>query len=141
MALSYLDAINKGYPSVQVHCFGNPFVYDDLVWSGGDALPSQDDLDVWIAEESVLSNRTLTKLAFRKLFTLPERVAVDNASQSTALPAQYKALLATMAIDLSVAVEVHLDDPVTAQGVQLLEQLGLIGPGRAAQILSNTPAE
>jgi len=69
---------------------------------------------------------------------LNERVAVDNAQINPNIPAQYKAILLTMAKDMELSAEVQLGNTDVQQGVQLLEQLGLIGAGRANQILSNT---
>jgi hypothetical protein len=137
MAKSYLDAVREGFPTVMATCNGDPFVYDNLEWTGGDALPSQDDLDVWISGNLT---KTLTKYQFRQLFTLNERVICDNFALSPAIPANYKAILVTMFKDLEVSAEVHLDNPQTQQGVHLLEQLTLIGVGRANQILANQPA-
>jgi hypothetical protein len=122
---------------VMATCNGDPYIYDNLEWTGGDAIPSQDDLDVWISSNFT---KTLTKYQFRQLFTLTERVTCDNFALNSAIPANYKAILVTMFKDLEVSAEVHLDNPQTQQGVQMLEQLGLIGHGRAAQILANTPA-
>jgi hypothetical protein len=137
MTLSYLDAVRQGFPTVMATCNGDPYIYDNLEWTGGDAIPSQDDLDVWISSNFT---KTLTKYQFRQLFTLTERVTCDNFALNSAIPANYKAILVTMFKDLEVSAEVHLDNPQTQQGVQMLEQLGLIGHGRAAQILANTPA-
>lgn len=79
--------------------------------------------------------RVLTKYAFRKLFTLPERIAVDGGPDNAALPADGRAALRTMALDMAAADEIDLDDPDVIAGVQMLETLGLIASGRAALIL------
>jgi tRNA(Ser,Leu) C12 N-acetylase TAN1 len=42
-----------------------------------------------------------------------------------------------MAKDMELSAEVQLTNPNTIAGVQMLEQLGLIGVGRAAQVLAN----
>lgn len=42
---NYVYVIGAKYPNVKVSCFGNPNNYSDLVWEGGDALPSQAVLD------------------------------------------------------------------------------------------------
>jgi hypothetical protein len=80
----------------------------------------------------------LTKLQFRRLFTLAERVAIDDFAASTTLTAEQKAGVRTLQTDLSIASEVWLDDPLTVAGVQMLEEYGLISAGRATQILKNT---
>ena len=139
MALSYLDAIRQGFPTVMAVANGDPYIYDSLDWTGGDALPSQDDLDTWISENSggdpALS---LTKYQFRQLFTLEEKVIIDNFKDNQAIPDNYKAILVTILKDLELSEAVLLDNPQVKQGVELLEQLGLIAAGRAAQVLSKT---
>lgn len=77
----------------------------------------------------------LTHLQFRQRFTLPERVAFDNASDGS-WTAEQKAMIKTMAEDLRLAQEVDLDYGETIQGVMYLESIGLIGTGRAAEILA-----
>jgi hypothetical protein len=135
-AISYVDAIRAGFPTVMITYSGDPFVYDNIEWTGGDAIPSQDDLDTYIVSHQ---QNTLTKYQFRQLFTLTERVTCDNFGSNPNVPAQYKAILVTMFKDLEVSAEVQLSNPNTAAGVALLEQLGLIGHGRAAQIMAGSP--
>lgn len=79
--------------------------------------------------------RTLTKLAFRRRFTLAERIAVDAAPENVAFDSATRAALRTMAADLAMAEEVDLDDADVIAGVQLLVALGLLTSGRAAEIL------
>ena len=55
------------------------------------------------------------------------------------LSVQNKAVLSTIMKDLEVSGSVELDNPDVAQGIGFLEQVGLIGAGRAAQIISNSP--
>lgn len=73
------------------------------------------------------------------MFTLAERVAVDNAQSNPNIPANYKAILLTVVKDLEVSGSVELYNPDVISGVHMLEQIGLIGPGRAEMILANTP--
>lgn len=138
--MTYLEAISIGFPLVQCHAPGNGSVYEDIIWDGGAALPSKETLDAWIAANPSTTENgiVLTKYQFRKLFTLNERVAIDNAPNNTAIPAQYRAMIVTMTNDLNLSGEVYLTtNPDVAAGLNMLEQLGLIGPGRAAQILAN----
>ena len=69
----------------------------------------------------------LTQLEFLRRFTLNERIKI-RASQDL------------MVIDflylLSQAQEISLSDPDTIQGVNYLEQIGLIDENRAAEILN-----
>jgi hypothetical protein len=77
----------------------------------------------------------MTKWAFRSLFTLAERVACDNAQDNAAIPAEYRAMLRTMNLDFSAAEEIDPSLQEVQDGVRLLETLGLLGAGRADDIL------
>lgn len=77
----------------------------------------------------------MSKWAFRSLFTLQERVVCDNAPDNPAIPAEYRAMLRTMNLDFSAAEEIDPALPNVQAGVRLLESLGLIGAGRADEIL------
>jgi len=74
-------------------------------------------------------NRILTKLEFRQRFTFTEQVLIDNYDGPN--KEQVKTLLA----NFSVADNIDLDLDITEFGVNLMDQLGLIAPGRAAEIL------
>lgn len=139
MAYTYIQAIGVGFPTVQCQAIGDGSVYENITWLGGAPLPSKETLDEWIAANPQTDQGiVLTKYQFRKLFTLSERVAIDNAPTDPNIPAQYRAMLLTITKDLDLSSEVFLTtNPDVAAGVGLLEQLGLIGPGRGAQILAN----
>lgn len=84
-------------------------------------------------------NTTLTKLAFRRLFTQDELVALElakiddpNAAIEQRTMAAHLRVFDTL---LSQADYVDLTDMSTIAGVHALEGWGLIGPGRAAEIL------
>lgn len=142
MALTYIQAIAIGFPAVQCHAPGDGSVYEELVWDAGASIPDQATLDTWIAanpDTTTSDGVVLTKYQFRQLFTLNERIAIDNAPSNAAIPANYRAMLLTIAKDMELSAEVHLSKPNTMAGVGFLEQLGLIEAGRAAQVLSNTP--
>jgi hypothetical protein len=78
--------------------------------------------------------RVISKLAFRRRFTLAERVALDGAPDNVALPDAVRGPLRTMATDLSLAEEIYLDDEGVIAGLALLEQVGLLTTGRALEI-------
>lgn len=83
--------------------------------------------------------RRVSVLAFRRRFTMAERAAiewaaVDRSDQPEAQRQQAAALRAILA-DQAAASFIDLDDEDTMEGVQSLEAMGLIGAGRAAQIL------
>ena len=84
--------------------------------------------------------RRISVLAFRRRFTASERAtlewaAVDRADQSDAHRQQAAALRATLA-DQAAATFIDLDDESTVDGVQMLEALGLLAPGRANEIIT-----
>lgn len=139
MSYTYMQAIGTGFPEVQCHAIGDGSDYDTIVWDAGAPLPSKQTLDEWIAANPVSGEGiVLTKYEFRKLFTFNERVAIDSAGTNTNIPANYRAMIVTLLKDLEVSGSVLLTaNPDVAAGLDLLEQLGLIGTGRAAQILAN----
>lgn len=139
---TYIEAIAVGFPGVFCRATGDGSVYENIVHEGGGPLPAKTTLDEWILANPKTSGIILTKYQFRKLFTINERVAIDSAPSNPNIPAQYRAMLLTMNKDMEISHEVQLsDNPDVAQGVNFLEQLGLIGPGRAAQILANQPPQ
>lgn len=76
----------------------------------------------------------ITKFAFRNLFTFEERVAMEEASTQSSV-------VRTLINDMMTASEIDLEHSGTIQGVNYLEQLGLLVAGRAAEILATTPEE
>ncbi len=81
-----------------------------------------------------------TKLGYRNLFTLAERIAIDNYQTNANLTSDQKATLTSLHYDFQLAEDIDLSDPQLIAGTQLLEQYGLIAQGRAAQVLANQPA-
>jgi hypothetical protein len=73
-------------------------------------------------------NLAITKLKFIKKFTAAEYAAIKSAATANATLDYYWQML-------MLAEEVRLDDPDTISGVQMLEQVGLLATGRAAEIL------
>lgn len=71
----------------------------------------------------------LSVLAFRSRFTDAEKIAIYTAAKTNV---QVQIWLD----DLMAASDVNLDDSRTIAGVQALEAAGLIGAGRAAEILA-----
>ena len=74
-------------------------------------------------------SRVLNKVDFARLFTQAERIAIDDAAKINPVVRDYDRML-------YLAPNVNLDDPDIQTGVPLLELGGLIGVGRAAQILA-----
>lgn len=83
--------------------------------------------------------RRITRLAFRNRFTLAELTGVEIACLDipTASPAQRQqaAALRVMQRQVDTATYIDLDRADTRAGVQQLEAMGVIGTGRALQIL------
>jgi len=71
----------------------------------------------------------LHKVDFLRLFTQAERIAIREAAKVNPLIADYQDML-------DATDKPRLSDPDMQNGVPLLELAGLIGPGRAAQILA-----
>lgn len=117
-------------------------------YSGPDAfIDAPADFDVTRMSEYVYAagllvlapDTRITKLAFRNRFTMAEKVAMemaslDNPGATMALRQQAAALRANLA-DTAVAVFIDLTRTDTRAGVQMLEAAGLIGAGRALEIL------
>lgn len=86
----------------------------------------------------------ITRLEFRSKFTEAEKIAIELASldnpSAPMAQRQMSAALRVYLTDLSVASFVDLTRADTIAGVRRLETFGLIGPGRAAEILA-LPAE
>ena len=78
----------------------------------------------------------LTRLGFRLLFTFAERMAIDNVVQGDMTNLEF-AMLKTMLKDFDSAQDVLLSNTDTIMGVQFLEEIGLIGEGRAEEILGS----
>lgn len=71
----------------------------------------------------------LTVREFREQFTMSEKAAIHTAAMSDGAIAAYLA-------DVASAQFVELDFQQTIDSVQALETAGLIGPGRAVQVLT-----
>lgn len=97
------------------------------------------------AEAALLTVETapataITQYAFRRRFTQDERVTMELAAldnpNATMPERQMAATLRTSIADVAAAKWVDLADLETVNGVENLEIFGIIGTGRAAQILS-----
>jgi len=51
ISYTYMEAIGRAYPGVQCQCFGDPSVYENIVYQGGDPLPTIEELNTWIAAQ------------------------------------------------------------------------------------------
>lgn len=84
--------------------------------------------------ESPVIATPLAKIDFLRLFTQAERIAIKAAAKTNPIIEDYQYML-----DNSNTV--LLTDPDIQSGVPLLEAAGLIGLGRAVQILAGQPPE
>ena len=103
-------------------------IYQGLNYVGD--LPSQYPADA------------ITRLAFRNRFTQAEKVALEFASMdnpaATMEQRQQSAAIRVYLADVAASTFIDLQRADTRAGVQLLESVGLIGTGRALEIL-DTP--
>jgi len=81
------------------------------------------------------SAKRITKLALRNRLLFNEKIAIESLLLNTASP--YCIPLRAWYQDFTVATFVDLARPDTISGIQFLEQLGLIGPGRANHIIND----
>lgn len=90
-------------------------------------------------------DRRVTLLGFRNRFTKAEKIAIDLASiDNPAAPMAQRQMAASLRADIKDQENgscTDLDLPETRDGVQQLEQFGLIAAGRAAVILDGPITE
>lgn len=80
-----------------------------------------------VAQEEI---KAITELEFRRRFTLAEKTAIYTAAESDLM---IKIFLEDLRS--SAGSTIYLDHPEIIQGVQYLEQQGIISTGRANEIL------
>jgi len=80
-------------------------------------------------QENIITEVPYQKIDFLRLFTQAERMAIKEAAKTNPVVEDYQYMLDNSSTIL-------LSDPDIQDGVPLLESAGLIGEGRAAQILS-----
>ena len=140
--MTYVTALGINWTNCKVSCAGDGSVYADLVWVSGDAIPSQADLDSWIATAPT-PGQIISIYAFRKRFTLTEKVMLEFAGQDdptqTMTVRQMSAALRVYMADLDLANYVDLNDPETIEGIGSLVAAGLLSSERASEILNTPP--
>lgn len=83
----------------------------------------------WAVDVAVATPRRLTHKLFADRFSDAEMQAILGAAATTpAIHAWWE--------KFRLARDINLDDPATQSGVQALEMIGLVGAGRAAEILA-----
>lgn len=76
-----------------------------------------------------VSHRILTKLEYLRRFTTEERVTIREASKANPVLEDYLAMM-------ELAEEIDTGDADTIAAVNMLERVGLIGAGRANEVLN-----
>lgn len=95
------------------------------------AYPQADFDHTEFVEDAVLpapTSRVMTKLEYLRRFTQAERIAIREAAKVSPVLEDYLQLL-------ELATEINTGDADTIAAVTMLEQAGLIGTGRAQEIL------
>lgn len=139
MAYTYMEAIGIGFPGVQCHAAGIGDIYEEIVWDT-ETIISKEALDAWILANPQITDKKITVLAFRNRFTQEEKItielaAIDNPAATMNDRIQSAGLRVVMT-DLATAIFIDLADPRTIGIVTTLEQSGIIGAGRADEILN-----
>ncbi len=83
-------------------------------------------IEIKIPEPEMVQPKFITLLALNLRMTQAERTAVRTSSDPEVQDMTYL---------LQIARYIDLDHPVTRQGMQMLESKGILGAGRALQIL------
>lgn len=121
----------------------NPPAGFEMAWAVGNS----DIGDAWDGEaytkppapEPPPRDRHITKLAFRNRYTQSEKVGIELASiddpTATMTIRQQKAAIRVSLADTAAATFIDLERTDTRAGVMALETAGLLGAGRALQIL------
>ena len=139
--MDYITAIGLGFSGVEVSCFGDPSIYENIQWQGGEPLPSKETIDQWIeSNRNISTDVKITVLAFRNRFTQAEKISIDLGSiddpTASIEQRQLSAAIRVMNADLAVATYIDLSRADIQNGVNQLEAYGMIGTGRADQILT-----
>ena len=85
-----------------------------------------------VSSEPTTPKRQITVLAFRHRFTMGERVAITYAGKQNSVQG---ASIQSYLDDVQAASYIDLDRPDTRDGVLAMETGGLLGAGRALEIL------
>lgn len=78
--------------------------------------------------DAQITRMTWTQTAWKRRFSQEERLAIREAAAANAVLSDYMDLMAG-------ATEISNDDSDTVRAVNMLEQAGLIGEGRANEVL------
>ena len=108
---------------------------ENLSWVS-EELRSEYDLNDagFFAVENIapVEKNFMPKIDFLRLFTQAERIAIRSAAKVNAQIEDYQDML-------NAATVISLQDQDMLYGIPMLEAAGLLGTGRAAQILAGEP--
>jgi hypothetical protein len=116
-------------PRFRILSTGNTIIADEAFVST--KFPNDFEL---LPEPAPVARQTkLTRLEYLSRFTDAEAIAIDLGSIGAT---EQAAMLRRMATLVANAEFIDLDDPRTIAGVQALEVMTYLSPGRAAEILA-----
>lgn len=143
--LEFVWARESQYPTDKPELFGTCPDDADVDKPGVLGVFSQGDFETMLADEMAARDAKaskgsrITRLAFRNRFTMAEKTTLELAAldnPSAAMPArQQAAMLRAYLADVAAATFIELTRPDIREGVELLETMGLLGSGRALEIL------
>ena len=121
--------VTRKADSVEVYRYSadSPIEWSGFEFATHDHAPEA--VDPSIPTDAPVKAMTWTKLEYLRRFTQDERIAIRGAAKAVPELEDYVALL-------ELASEVRSDDPDIIGALQMLEGAGLIGPGRAGEILA-----
>jgi hypothetical protein len=112
----------------------DPLYIEYIAWVNAGNSPAE------YTPPAVPNSYKITVLGFRNRFTQTEKITIDMSSLDNPAASmgqrQLAASLRVMMADLAVATFVDISRPDTIAGIQSLETYGIIGAGRANQILT-----
>jgi hypothetical protein len=106
---------------------------DYLAWLAWSETPGNAPA---LGQDPPESPRVISKLEFRRRFTMAERVAIDNSPDSPAVAAQYRPALRTILKDFELAEYINLDDPLLGDSLAFFAGAGLLSADRIPEILA-----
>jgi hypothetical protein len=89
-----------------------------------------------VASQNVPLTHIITRLEFRNLFTIFEKIRLDNYATDPVLTAQQKAIVCTLMQDFSASTYIDLCRPDTQSALSYLTSIGILTPDRLATIRS-----
>lgn len=51
--VDYAGVLGRFYPNVQITCYGDPTVYENVAWEAGEPMPSKAELDTLIVQDTI----------------------------------------------------------------------------------------